>query len=171
MWHPHCLRCKQPPNRSYNTTSVMGPYKYTLIILMHRGQRATQLLRLIRDGVDGRVAKKRQAVRDDFLEGPDAVARDGRRDAHLSVYLIPSQFNHNTATSVRQSLRVRNRRPSNTAHPPYKVTMRDNIATSCNGPDHVFRHARCKHMIVAEKLFRTPFRRSVRRLRPVTRSQ
>ena len=143
-------------------------YKYTLTPLMNRGQRATQLIQLIRSGAGNRRAMRRVANRDDFLGGPNSVARDGVQDAREAVYIIPSQFRHSAQTTSRRSLRLQGRGPSNIADPPYKVTMRNNIATSCNGPDHVFRNARCKHMIVAERLFRRPIRRSQRRLRPPT---
>jgi len=137
---------------------------------MHRGQRARHLFQLIQSGEGGRRAVRRIARREDFESGPNSVAPDGRADATLGIYMIPSQYRNASAVGVRRSRRLRGQAPPAIADPPYKVTMRDNIATSCNGPDHQFRGVRCKHMIVAEKLFRVPIRRSQRRLRPATRA-
>ena len=113
-------------------------------------------------------AERRPMVPADLRGGTNSVAPDGRADARLGVYLIPSQYRRNDAHGtrhLRRSRRMQGLAPvSNIADPPYKVTMRDNIATSCNGPDHMFRHVRCKHMIVAERLFRAPTRRSTRRV-------
>ena len=135
---------------------------------MNRGHRARQLLNLIRSGDGGRRAVRRVAGRQDFLGGPNSIAPGGEIDARSGVYIIPSQFRHSTGNIARRSRRQRGMDPPNIADPPYKVTMRDNVATSCNGPDHIFRNARCKHMIVAERLFREPIRRSQRRVRAPT---
>lgn len=135
---------------------------------MNRRQRSQQLIALIRAGERGNEAVHRvRPTRLDLGTGPDAVHRNNRQDAIDSgVYQVPSQYNYVVpgSTVLRRSRRAQGLAPRNSAiaTPPYKVTMRNNVATSCNGPDHVFRGVRCKHMMVAERLFRAPTRRSER---------